>query len=86
MKNSQVSKHFRTSRQRPKLALYLRLKNRKVFNIVKKGDRLGFLKLQFVAKYQKFEGGPFGDKKNNSKKVKGGTLQSRPVLYLPLKM
>ena len=29
----------------------------------KRRDVLGFLKLQFVAKYQKIEGGPFGDKK-----------------------
>ena len=29
----------------------------------KKGDHLGFLKLQFVAKYQKIEGGSFEDKK-----------------------
>ena len=28
-----------------------------------KGDTLGFLKLQFVAKYQKIRGVPFGDKK-----------------------
>ena len=47
----------------------------------------GFLKVQFVAKYQKkIEGGPFGDKKIQKntmpKKFKGGTLQSRPVLYV----
>ena len=51
-----------------------------------------FLKVQFVAKYQKIEGGPFGAKKNFEKsrtvlkKFKGRTLQSRPVLYLSLKM
>ena len=31
------------------------------------GDPLGFLKLQFAAKYQKFEAGPFGDKKTRKK-------------------
>ena len=34
----------------------------------KRGDPLGFLKIQFVAKYQKIEGGPFGDIKKLSKK------------------
>ena len=44
-----------TSRERPKSALYLRLK------IVKKGDPLGFVKLQLVAKYEKkLQGGPLG--------------------------
>ena len=37
----------------------------------KRGDLLGFLKIQFVAKYQKkIEGGPFGDIKKLSKKTK----------------
>ena len=31
---------------------------------------MGFLKIQFVAKYQKkLEGGPFGDKKSSKKKL-----------------
>ena len=35
----------------------------------KRGDPLGFLKLQFAAKYQnKLERGPCGDKKNFEKK------------------
>ena len=35
---------------------------------LKKGDPLGFLKLQFAVKYQKnLKGGPFGDKKNSKK-------------------
>ena len=34
----------------------------------KRGNPLGFLKIQFVAKYQKIEGGPFGDIKKLSKK------------------
>ena len=33
----------------------------------RKGDPLGFLKLQFAAKYQILEGGPFGDKKCRKK-------------------
>ena len=43
--------------ERLKSALYLRLKKRKVFKIVK--GALDFLKIQFVAKYQKTEGGLF---------------------------
>ena len=39
-----------TRRERLKSALYLRLKVREVFEIVK-GDHLGSLKIQFVAKY-----------------------------------
>ena len=42
------------------------LKKRKVFKIVK-GGPLGFLKVQFVAKYQKNRRGPFGDKKFEKK-------------------
>ena len=59
---------------------------------LERGDPLGFLKLQFAAKNQKLEGGPFGDKKKFkksrtvAKKFKGGTLWSCPVLYLTLKM
>ena len=41
-----------TRRERLKSALYLRLKKRKVFKTVK-GDPSRFLKIQFVAKYQK---------------------------------
>ena len=47
-----------TRRERPKSALNLRLEKRKVFKI-EKGDLLGFLKLQFVAKHEKIEGAPF---------------------------
>ena len=53
----------------------------------KRGDPLGFLKLQFAAKYQnKLERGPFGDKKISKKsrtvpkKPKRGTLYTHPVL------
>ena len=42
-----------TRRERLKSALYLRLKQRKVFEFVNKGNLLGFLKVQFAAKYQK---------------------------------
>ena len=63
----------RTSWERPKSALYLRLKQRKVFEIAK-GDPLGFLKLQFVSKYEKMEGGPFGDNVTVPKSVKRGLL------------
>ena len=51
-----------TSRERPKSALYLRLKN-------VKGDPSDFVKLQLVAKHEKIEGGPFGDFKNFPKKI-----------------
>ena len=61
--------------------------------IHKRGDPSGFLKLQFAAKYQKLEGGPFGDKTIRKKaahcrnpRVEEETLQSRPVLYLTLKL
>ena len=69
---------FKTKRERLKSALYLRFKNRKVFKIVKGGPS-GFLKVQFAAKYQKIEGGPFGDEKYSEKiaqcrkKVPSGT-------------
>ena len=61
---------------------------------IERGDPLGFLKLQFAAKkIKKLEGGPFGDKKKSKKKshsvekkFEEGTLRSRPVLYLPLKI
>ena len=43
---------WRESRERPKSGLFLRLKKRKVFKIVK-GDPSSFLKLQFLAKYEK---------------------------------
>ena len=71
-----------TSRERPKSALYLRLK------IVKEVSS-GFVKLQLVAKYEKIEVEPSGDLKKFPKKifklrflnsvtvpknVKGGTL------------
>ena len=41
-----------------------------------RGDLLGFLKIQFVAKYQKNEEGPFGDIKKLSKKGKMIILNS----------
>ena len=57
----------------------------------KRGDPLGFLKLQFVAKYQKFKGAlsrhKIEKRRTVPKKLKGGHyIQSRPVLYLKLKM
>ena len=57
------SSRFRkkTRRERLKSALYLRLKKRKVFKIVK-GYPLEFLKLKFAAKYQN-TWRTFGDKK-----------------------
>ena len=55
-------------------------------------DPLGVLNIRFVAKLQKIEGGPFGEKllpeKNVSqcrKKLKGGTLWSRSVWYVTRK-
>ena len=55
MTNQVLSMQTKTSREPPKSALYLRLKKRNVFKIVK-GDPLGCLKFQFVAKYLKNEG------------------------------
>ena len=59
-----------------------------------RGDPLEFSNIHFVAKQQKIEGGdPLETKKNFEKKVaqcrkklKGGTLLSRQVLYLTIKM
>ena len=51
-------------------------------------DPLGVFNSHFVTKQQKIEGGPFGEffsgKKshNAEKKLKGGTLWSRPVWYV----
>ena len=46
---------------------------------LEKGDLLGFLKLQFVAK--KLEGGPFGDKKNSKKsRTVPKKFKGRPVV------
>ena len=56
-----------TRRERLKSALYLRLKRRKVFKIVK-GGPFTLFQIKFVAKYQKkLKGGPFGDKKIRKK-------------------
>ena len=60
---------YKTRRECLKSALYLRLKKLKVFKIVKGGDPLGFLKVQFVANYVKNEGGPFADTKKFPEKV-----------------
>ena len=50
----------KTRRERLKSALYLRLKKAQFLNFLR-GDPFDFLKIQSVAKYQKVEGGPFGD-------------------------
>ena len=54
-----------------------------------KGDSLGLSKIQFVSKYQKLEGGPFGEIRKFSekrltkpKKIERVTFQSRPVLQM----
>ena len=50
-------------------------------------DPLGVFNIHFVAKHQKIEGGPFGEKNSEKKvsqcrkKLKGG-LWSRPVWYV----
>ena len=50
----------------------------------KRGDPLGFLKLQFAAKYyKKLKGGPFGDKKH-FKKVAQCRKNSKGVPYNPV--
>ena len=62
---------MKTRRERLRWALYLRLKKRKVFEIVK-GDPFDFLKIQLVANYQKKlkRGRPFGRQKKSKKKRK----------------
>ena len=93
-----------TSQERPKSALYLRLKKieggafwrqKKFANKshsagkTRKGDPSLSSGSVGYAKKVKTKGGPFGDKKSFDKKVaqcrkkiEGGTLQSRPVLYI----
>ena len=74
-----------TRRERLKSALYLRLKKRNAFKTVKGEKPSGFLKIQFVAKYQKnWRGDPLKAKKFKKsrtvpKKLKEGILQSRPL-------
>ena len=51
-----ISGQMQTRRERLKSAPYPRLKKRKVFKIVEGGTLRGFLKILFVAKYQKNEG------------------------------
>ena len=58
-----------------------------------KGSPFGLFEISVCCKINKVEGGPFGDKQNVREKsrpvpknVKGGTLQSRPALYLTLKI
>ena len=56
-----------------------------------RGDPLRFFNIHSVAKHQKNAGGPLGknfffEKKSRSaKKMKGGTLWSRPVWYIARK-
>ena len=58
-----------------------------------RGDPLGFFNIHSVAKHQKNAGGPFGEKFYFSKKkvsqcrkkMKGGSLWSRPVWYVTRK-
>ena len=45
-------------------------------------DPLGVFNIHFVAKHQKLKGGPFGEIFFPEKKLKGGTLWSRPVWYV----
>ena len=58
-----------TRGERLKSALYLRLKKRKAFKIVREGDPLGVFKLQFalLQNIEKLEGGTSGDKKIEKK-------------------
>ena len=122
----------KTRREHLKSALYLRLKRRKVFKIVKgwtlqtfsnlvcckiseklkgghfgdinfetvsqcrnttKGRPFGFFEIAVCRKISiNLKGGPFGDKQisiknsHSAEKIKGGTLKSRPVLYLTFKI
>ena len=55
---------YQTRRERLKSVLYLKLKKRKVSKTVKGGTLRAFLKIQFVAKYQKIEGGTLWRQKN----------------------
>ena len=70
-----------SQQERLKSALYLRLDKRKIFKIVK-GGPLGFLKIQFVSKYQKkSKGDPFATKKFEKKSHKA----EREGLIVPKK-
>ena len=78
-----------------------KLKKTKIFIFGKKshnaekterGDPLGFFNIHSVAKHQKMQGGPFGEKfffekkvSQCRKKMKGGSLWSRPVWYVTRK-
>ena len=72
-------------------ALYLRLKKRKIFKIVKGAFGL-LLKPSFLQNIKKSEGRflwrqkKFEKSRKMPEKINGGTLQSRPVWYLTLKM
>ena len=48
-------------------------------NKIERVDPLGVFNIHFVAKHQKIEGDPLGKKVTMPKKLKGGTLWSRPV-------
>ena len=68
-------------------------KNLTVPKKTERGDPLEFSNIHFVAKQQKIEGGTLWRQKKFEKKVaqcrkklKGGTLLSRQVLYLSIKM
>ena len=56
-----------------------------------KGDPLGFFNIHYLTKHYKIEGDPMEttkiQKKLHSarKKMKGGTIRSRPVLYVTFK-
>ena len=69
-------------------ALYLRLKKRKVLNIVKGETFWAFRNFNLLQSIKNFEGWTNFEKKLHSAEIdfKGGTLLSRPVLYLTLKM
>ena len=67
---------------------YFRKKNLTVPKKTERGDPLGFSKIHSVGKQQNIEGGTFAEiffqKKVSQcrKKLKGGTLWSRPVWYV----
>ena len=78
-----LKRHLITSRERLKSALYLRLKKCKVFKIVKR-DPSGFLKMQFVAKFQKkMKGVPLQIFKNFRKKVSQSPKVGGESLIVP---
>ena len=71
------SKKNITIRERLKSALYLRLKKRKIFEIVNEGTLSNFRKSSLLQNIEKLEGRPFGDIKFSKKKSHSAEKNSK---------